>query len=275
MMSLHHGWGWQPTRTASCVHVRHIQNVWAYSCAVRGHMAVALNSYTHTGGFAQSAATSLLKNNDYFTQSFILRSPGDDSVTAISAAATKRWTHPPACRRPQPHASFSYRSKMPLPPPMPGSLLFVHGNPSSGPCPLLPPLPAVIPSLSSLPATACLYCSHSWLVVASFPAPSSTAHSVIRRSHNWHFCHQPPRHPLFDLHHPLFDCLPPSMVVIPPAIAFYPSTPLCPSCSLVWIQQWLRRSERGWGLQTRTPRTDTARRLWSHYNCQCKGCCWA
>ncbi len=36
--------------------------------------------------------------------------------------------------------------------------------------PPLPPLPAAVLSLLSLSATARLYCSHWWLVVASFPA---------------------------------------------------------------------------------------------------------
>ncbi len=48
MMSLHHGWGWQLTQTASHIHIRHIQSVWAHWYAVHGHMAVASNSYTHT-----------------------------------------------------------------------------------------------------------------------------------------------------------------------------------------------------------------------------------
>ncbi len=46
MMSLHHGWGRQPTQTASPIHIGHIQFVWAHWYAVHGHMAVASNSYT-------------------------------------------------------------------------------------------------------------------------------------------------------------------------------------------------------------------------------------
>ncbi len=41
MISLHHGWGWQPTQTASCIHIRHIQSVWAQWYAAHGHVAVA------------------------------------------------------------------------------------------------------------------------------------------------------------------------------------------------------------------------------------------
>ncbi len=48
MMSLCHGWGWQPLQTASHIHLRHIQSVWTHWYAVHGHMAVALNSYTHS-----------------------------------------------------------------------------------------------------------------------------------------------------------------------------------------------------------------------------------
>ncbi len=47
MMSLCHCWGWQPTQTAFCVHNRLIQGVWAYWCAVHGHMVAASNSYPH------------------------------------------------------------------------------------------------------------------------------------------------------------------------------------------------------------------------------------
>ena len=38
MMSLCHGWGWHPPQTASHIHSRHIQCVWAHWCAVHGHM---------------------------------------------------------------------------------------------------------------------------------------------------------------------------------------------------------------------------------------------
>jgi hypothetical protein len=48
MMSLRHGWGWQPTQTDSCIHIIHIQSVWAQWYADHGHMAVSSNSYTHT-----------------------------------------------------------------------------------------------------------------------------------------------------------------------------------------------------------------------------------
>ena len=47
MMWLCHGWGWQPPQTASCIHIRCIQIVWAYGYAVHRHMVSALRSYTH------------------------------------------------------------------------------------------------------------------------------------------------------------------------------------------------------------------------------------
>ncbi len=47
MMWLYHGWGWQPPQTASCIHIRHIQSVWAHWYAVHRHMVAALHSYTH------------------------------------------------------------------------------------------------------------------------------------------------------------------------------------------------------------------------------------
>ncbi len=44
MMSLHHGhsWGWPPPQTASLIHIRHIQRVWAHWYAVHGHKMAAL-----------------------------------------------------------------------------------------------------------------------------------------------------------------------------------------------------------------------------------------
>jgi hypothetical protein len=48
MMSLCHRWGWQPPQTTSCIHIIHVQNVWAHWYAVHGHMALASNSSTYT-----------------------------------------------------------------------------------------------------------------------------------------------------------------------------------------------------------------------------------
>jgi hypothetical protein len=47
MMSLGHGWGWQPPQTASPTHFRHLQSVWTYWYAVHRHTVADLQSYTH------------------------------------------------------------------------------------------------------------------------------------------------------------------------------------------------------------------------------------
>ncbi len=60
--SLRHGWGWQPTQTASCVHIIHIQSVWAHLYAVRGHIAVASKSYTHTSWLIFLGSGSLVES---------------------------------------------------------------------------------------------------------------------------------------------------------------------------------------------------------------------
>ncbi len=46
MMSLCHGWGCQPPQTASCIHIRHVQSVWAHWYAIHRHMVAALHMYT-------------------------------------------------------------------------------------------------------------------------------------------------------------------------------------------------------------------------------------
>ena len=47
-MSLHHGWGWQPTQTAVSIHIRHMENVSAHWYAVHRHMVAALTHlYSH------------------------------------------------------------------------------------------------------------------------------------------------------------------------------------------------------------------------------------
>jgi hypothetical protein len=45
MMSLCHGWSWQPPQTASRIHVNHIQTVWAHWYAVHRHTVAAWHSY--------------------------------------------------------------------------------------------------------------------------------------------------------------------------------------------------------------------------------------
>ena len=46
-MSLCHVWGWQPPQTASPIHIRHVQSVWAHQYAVFRHTVSPLHSYTH------------------------------------------------------------------------------------------------------------------------------------------------------------------------------------------------------------------------------------
>ncbi len=47
MMSLCHGWGWQPPEAASPIHIRHILSVWAHWYTVHGHTWTALHIYSH------------------------------------------------------------------------------------------------------------------------------------------------------------------------------------------------------------------------------------
>ncbi len=47
MMRLCHGWGWQPPQTASHIHIRHAQSIWAHWYAIHRHMVAALHSFTH------------------------------------------------------------------------------------------------------------------------------------------------------------------------------------------------------------------------------------
>ena len=46
-MSTRCGWGWGSPQTASPIHIRHIQSVWAHCYAVLRHTVTVLNSYTH------------------------------------------------------------------------------------------------------------------------------------------------------------------------------------------------------------------------------------
>ncbi len=145
-------------------------------------MAVASNSYTHLLGSYFGVLGHLWNQNDAIMPWLRLIANSNcflhPHYTYKKCLSTLR-THPSAFCCPQLHASLSSRSKMPLLPPMPGSLLFGRGNPFSSCRPLLPPLPAIVLSLSSFPANACLCRSHGWLVVASFPTPLSTAHSIV------------------------------------------------------------------------------------------------
>ncbi len=46
-MWLCHGWGWWPPQTASNIHMKHVQSVWAHWYAVHMHTISALHDYTH------------------------------------------------------------------------------------------------------------------------------------------------------------------------------------------------------------------------------------
>ncbi len=46
MMWLCHGWGWQPPWTASVIHFKHTQSVWAHWYTVHRHRVAALHIYT-------------------------------------------------------------------------------------------------------------------------------------------------------------------------------------------------------------------------------------
>jgi hypothetical protein len=63
MMSFGHGWGWQPSQTASLIHFRQIQRVWAHWYAVHGHTVAALHSYTHPLGSNLGALSHLWSQN--------------------------------------------------------------------------------------------------------------------------------------------------------------------------------------------------------------------
>ncbi len=63
-MSLHHGWGSQPSQTASRIHIRHIHNVWAHWYVVHRHMVAALHSYTHPPWLRFWGSGSLVSRND-------------------------------------------------------------------------------------------------------------------------------------------------------------------------------------------------------------------
>ncbi len=59
MMSLRHGWSWQPPQTAS---LRHMQSVWAHWYTVHWHMAVASNSHTNSTWIIFGGSGSLVES---------------------------------------------------------------------------------------------------------------------------------------------------------------------------------------------------------------------
>ncbi len=96
-MSLRHGWGWQPPQTASHIHLRLIQSVWAHWHAVHGHMVVALNSYMHTTLVRFRGSGSLVESKwchiIMFKADSHLNHCFPHAVHGHTAAALKRCTH--------------------------------------------------------------------------------------------------------------------------------------------------------------------------------------
>jgi hypothetical protein len=62
MMSLCHGWSWQPPQTASHIHIRYIQSVWAHWYAVQRHIVAALHSYTNSNRLRFGGSGSLVES---------------------------------------------------------------------------------------------------------------------------------------------------------------------------------------------------------------------
>jgi hypothetical protein len=65
MMSLCHGWGWQPPQTASHIHIGHIWSVWVHWYAVHEHGVSALHSYTHPTWLIFWGSGSLVESKWY------------------------------------------------------------------------------------------------------------------------------------------------------------------------------------------------------------------
>ncbi len=63
-MSLCHGWGWQPPQTASCIHTKHLQSVWAHWYAAHRYMEAALHSYIHPTWLKFWGSGSHVESND-------------------------------------------------------------------------------------------------------------------------------------------------------------------------------------------------------------------
>ncbi len=61
MMPLRHGWGWLPPQTASHIHIRHIQSVWAIVMLSQWHIVAPLYRYTGQVGPRFGKSGSLVK----------------------------------------------------------------------------------------------------------------------------------------------------------------------------------------------------------------------
>ncbi len=60
-----HGGGWQPSQTASPIHIRHIQSVWAHWFTVHGGTVSALHIYTHPTWLRFWGSWSLVESKWY------------------------------------------------------------------------------------------------------------------------------------------------------------------------------------------------------------------
>ena len=100
MMSLRHGWGLQPTQTASRIHISHIQSVWAHWHAIHRHTVAALNSNTHIllgsdfvhWGYGANLGGSLCNTSKMYVQ--WVRLTSHKSETAQKAQTTWQTTSP-------------------------------------------------------------------------------------------------------------------------------------------------------------------------------------
>jgi len=61
MMSLHHGWGCHPIQSASHIHIRYVQSVWAFVMLSQGHMGAPLHHSTGQVGLRFVNPGSLLQ----------------------------------------------------------------------------------------------------------------------------------------------------------------------------------------------------------------------
>jgi hypothetical protein len=62
MLSVRHGWGWQPPQNDFLIQNRHIQSVWAHWYADHGHTVATLHSHTHTSWLSFLGSGSLVES---------------------------------------------------------------------------------------------------------------------------------------------------------------------------------------------------------------------
>ncbi len=74
---LHHGWGWYPPQTGSCIHIRHIQCAWVICMLSQWHMGAPLYPYTRKVGPRFWNLGHLWTENDAIT-SWLRLSPTSD-----------------------------------------------------------------------------------------------------------------------------------------------------------------------------------------------------